>query len=432
MSLRDRSLMAASLQSNGYVRDLGSYERLMYLSAVDHPRHFCVVGEIAGELTAGNFRTAFDELQRRHTLLNVAIHGYDMWDGRSGAAFYLVDRRIDIEFKPLWQDYDWVREVERELATSLDGAAGPLMRAVVLQQHQKAQVILTFHHAIADGLSAAFIIRDLMVALNGSALSVLPEKPLYETLAARLLIPGGRLEEAERDNERAPRRDLTSRTKRHVKGDMTTVTTLSFSEIWTEHIQVSAKANGTTVHGALCAAVALSVLEENATGACTIMSPINIRQMLGIQAGECGIYLSAGTVSYLKHDASEYWAMARQVVEECNHAKSAERVSDLINMIDASVPVGTSPGAANCFRSALPHNAVVSNLGRLPIPETIGHLRLNTVWGPLQRTHGANGRFISAATVGNRLRIVQTSSPDVPSILDAICEHIQEAVKAPI
>jgi Condensation domain len=73
-------------------------------------------------------------------------------------------------------------EVARELATPFRDGDTLLVRAVLLHEKQRSIVILVVHHSIADDLSLACAIRDLLQLLSGETLASLPVPPSHEAL----------------------------------------------------------------------------------------------------------------------------------------------------------------------------------------------------------------------------------------------------------
>jgi Condensation domain len=409
-----------------YVRELGARERLLHLCALEHPTHFCVVAEIVGDIAPEAYIPAFATLQRRHPMLNVDIQAPA---GSSGGAFHAINRPIEVKIRAASQAHDWQREVERELNTPQPGSPGPLMRATILHQHDRVHVVLTFHHAIADGLSGAFIIRDLMAALNGCVILPLPRSPSMEELFSALPRSAG--------DDAAPVPQLDPAELRALAGqdiwrkfdeDRIVVSTLALGERLTARIGEGAKANGTTVHGAISAALALSLFDQGAAASVTILSPVSLRSMLGLDE-ECGFFSLAG-VACLPHDRSEFWTLARQATDELARSRSRAGVSASVNFMTAHVTAQTTADVASGILGRIEADAVLSNLGKLAIPQTIGRLRLNAFWGPMTQVRLKRERFIGVATLGHRLRLVQTSPHGTPSLLQAIKDYLKSAVGA--
>ena len=68
------------------------------------------------------------------------------------------------------------------------------MRALLLQDSDECDIILVAHHTVVDGMSIVFIMRDLMQALSGKKLEVLPVPASQEQryMPVSLLSSGGR------------------------------------------------------------------------------------------------------------------------------------------------------------------------------------------------------------------------------------------------
>ena len=76
----------------------------------------------------------------------------------------------------------WQAEVAAELATPFVPTEAPLIRAVLIHADQDAALVLVAHHAIADGMSLAFAIRDVLRVLAGDPLELLPLTPSEDEL----------------------------------------------------------------------------------------------------------------------------------------------------------------------------------------------------------------------------------------------------------
>ena len=99
-------------------------------------------------------------------------------------AFCRTDNPIELNVVAADTAADWRGVVESELSLPFSTFPGPLMRATVLPASDGASIVLTFHHAIVDGLSGTRILHDFMRALAGDRLEVLPPPPLLEEMIA--------------------------------------------------------------------------------------------------------------------------------------------------------------------------------------------------------------------------------------------------------
>jgi hypothetical protein len=211
---------------------------------------------------------------------------------------------------------------------------------------------------------------------------------------------------------------------RRFEGDKPKVSTMTLDEGSTRKIREISKANGTTVHGALCAAIALSALAESGADEYTIINPINLREILQLQTGECGLYVGLGTVRIKNICGRPFWEVARQATDELKFPRSVAGVMASMDMLAANIPRDASPGMASGILGSFQYDAVVSNLGKLPTPEAVGDLRLTGFWGPMVQGRFKYERVFGAATVGDRLRIVQTNPHYMTSLLDRIGERL--------
>ena len=105
-------------------------------------------------------------------------------DAETGPAFYRIDNPIELHSAPAETAADWRWVVERELSLPFRAFPGPLMRATALWASDGTSIVLTFHHAIVDALSGTRILQDVMRAIAGESLEVLPPLPPVEEMIA--------------------------------------------------------------------------------------------------------------------------------------------------------------------------------------------------------------------------------------------------------
>jgi hypothetical protein len=142
-------------------------------------KQFVVAAQITGETTTASWRTALDAVQRRHPLLGVCIDADDSAD----PYFHLLpELRIPLQIVPGDALQGWEDKMETELSTPFPVEDALLVRAVLLHEAHRATILLTAHHSIADGLSVALIVRDILEALSGKPLEALPVPQPQEDL----------------------------------------------------------------------------------------------------------------------------------------------------------------------------------------------------------------------------------------------------------
>jgi NRPS condensation-like uncharacterized protein len=265
-----------------------------------------------------------------------------------------------------------------------------------------------------------------MAALNGHAILPLPISPSMDSLLAA---PPASAEDGKpllRPDPELLRAVAASDLWRDFDGDRVTVSTLAIGTALVVQIGERARANGTTVHGAMCAALALSLFDERSLEACTIANPINTRGVLGVEEA-CGLFSVIGTVRLPRNDRGAFWTLARQTTEELAQQRSVAGISAYLRLMATCLDAEEPRKIASGLLGSLNQDSILSNLGRLSIPETVGRLRLAAFWGPMLQTHRKRERFIGVATVANRLHLVQTSPRNVASILGAMKDWLNDA-----
>ena len=150
----------------GFLRPLGRAELFFHLYAQIYPVHFCLCAEIEGTVDAEALRPALDRVRERHPILRARI----AHDEELGTAFYKSGRPIELKTIYGEKDADWRPIVERELQRPMGIGWSALLRVTALRAPDVTTIVLTFHHAIADGLSAVWILHDVLSALAGEQL----------------------------------------------------------------------------------------------------------------------------------------------------------------------------------------------------------------------------------------------------------------------
>src|SRR5260370_23594833 len=264
--------------SKTLIRHLGPSEAYFWLSNQNSWKHFVVAAQITGETTTASWRTALDAVQRRHPLLVVCIDADD-----SGAPYcrVLPDPRIPVQIVPGDALQGWEDTMETELSTPLPVADALLVRAVLLHEAHRATIVLTVHHSIADGLSVALIVRDILEALSGKPLEALPVPQSQEDLCPPPTIQSTELG-SEGPAAPAPPSAPGARLKRD--RSLLRVRGLRLPSELSDRLRERSRREGTTVHGALAAALVLAgsdIHREWREAPVRVVSPVNNRTILG-------------------------------------------------------------------------------------------------------------------------------------------------------
>jgi hypothetical protein len=393
------------------IRSLGALEHLLWLYDQNRFVHFAVTALISGEASPRDWRRALDRLQKRHPHLSFCIAGEpgSVPSFRQADATPIPLRIVADEGRP---EPRWEAEVGKELATPFNPSQAPLIRAVLIQGTRHAAFMLVAHHSIVDGLSLAYAIRDTLNALAGRSLRPLARLPSQDDLMnVSNIAPGHEQDRLEALVPAVYRRDDNARPT--AKG-------LRLSPGLTSSVRNRAQQEGTTVHGALCAALVLASRQVVAAWReipLRIWSPINARPLL--DAGEsCGLFLGA-TTSVFDTRAMDFWDIARDakmgVAANQTTESIAAQLAEFRQVVGSGADVATvAEFGAKVFASEV----LLTNLGNLSFDRQFGPVTLEAIFGPAVLAGFEGQQTIGVATVNGALCLLHTSHTPPDGLLE--------------
>lgn len=412
----DQTAVTAQTGTPDALRPLGSVERYFWLSDQNSPKHFCMALQVSGETTPARWKAALGHLRARHPLLRVSIGSSS--DGRP-VFLEAGDRDLPLRVIPCEQPHDWEGTISKQLMEPFPDDAPSLVRAVLLHSWSFSTLIFTAHHSVADGISVAYLMRDLLLAMEEQPLSPLALPPAQETIAARWGIVAEPLSAGGRKATKLDR----SRGVPHVSS-------LRLSSKLTSDLRASARSNGTTVHGALVAALVLAGRRLHKAwqqGPVRTVSPVNMRPTLEI-ADDCVVSIVFPSGAYAPEPDGDLWELARAVKADLADAKSRSSIVNAFAAFDAIMT--TSPGVPEIAEIELTVCAcemMLSNVGVAPLPETAGSLKVEALWGPSVFVGIEGEQMIGCATFAGRIHLLHTSFTPIPSLLSLTRAMLEQA-----
>lgn len=408
----------------GALRALGATEDMYWRFDSVNPLYFGVIARFHGVYDEPAMTRAFAAVQVRHPLLRARIElvGDTPW-------FFETDRPIPVERMDIAPGDEW-RVLERSLATGFDTAEGPLLRCVLFERGPADfGLVFTYHHAVADGRSATFVIRDLLQSLAqqaGGESAALPALPLMDYY-------GDRIRTMQTYSNVAQFTDTVSRTwdaawrfmsragiPRGIPSDSSIP--LADQQLMIEprvmepdrvrEVAKRAKAESVTMQCVLNAALTMAVAETRPTQgleATTCSQVLDLRERLVPPVGEdCGLFATGNTSMHRIDANTRFWDLARDI-----------RVG-LQAGIDTPLPffhAATHNSYARIARalghdraeafslilgSMHPEGLAVSNLGRVQVDVPGSPVRL-TAFAFATNTNVLNSFNTSAATYDGRM-----------------------------
>jgi hypothetical protein len=414
MSSTSLELRPLELLPGDLLRPLGSFEELFCLFDQYFPTNGALAAQITGYTTVQQWRDALDAAQQRHPLLSACI---DTTFNRVPHFRHVPGQHIPLRVVTS-PNTGWQREIAEEVNEPFTPDQTPLFRAVLLHQETHCTFILSSHHAVCDGSSRVFLLRDILLALSGHALEALLLAPSREILFGA---------QQRTSNEPglpsfAAQRPLLPR----VEG-------IKLTPEQTTALQRRARQEGVTIHAAISSALTIAgraIDESWRNNPLRIMSPAEIRDILGLE-DQCMVSFGGGEISIAPGGSMTFWELARFAKDGLSAVKSRENLSRMIDLQSTAVSSNLSiEQAFQLKRTAFNAQVMLTNLGRLPFDSNFGPLKLETLWAPCALRGIEGEQTLGAVSVNGSLHLTHTSPAPIPGLLAGIEEELRKACAA--
>jgi hypothetical protein len=389
-------------------RLLGAFEHSFWLYDQVYPLHFSLCIKIIGKFSIAQLRQSLAQVQQQHPLLRTAI----AIDHKGRPKF--VEQSAEIPLRVVTKVYDrqWQRELEIELSQSFDWSVSPLARVVLLHSaanSESSELIVTFHHSIADGLSGAYLLQDIVKGLETevSITSHLSDYPPVEFLLPHQfrvedLPSDAQLFQSELD---LPPYSATASTRSqpHVR-------TALLSSSLTKQLGDRCRKENTSVHGAISAAFLLTLArqKELAVPQLKCLSPISVRSHLHPAVEQAvGLYITYGLTHHQLAADSSLWEVARSLKSQLSEAMQPHQLfGEFSPRQDVMSSCPDAQMVAQGMQMQYGYDLLVTNLGRLEIEQQFGSLRIEELYGPAVMSGVEDERVVGVATLGDRLSLI--------------------------
>ncbi len=133
-----------------------------------------IVARIKGNISESMLINAVSQVQQRHPHLRVRIKEdstREPWFTSEGV------KAIPVEIVPKESDNHWIKVYQEACQIPFEFDERPAIRFILVQSPLESELIILCHHIICDGLSLAYLARDLMVHLGdpNRGVDVLPD-----------------------------------------------------------------------------------------------------------------------------------------------------------------------------------------------------------------------------------------------------------------
>lgn len=418
-------------------RLLGTGEHSLWLYDQVAPLHFAVTARIVGEFSTDQLQQALAWVQQRHPLLRVSI----IPDASEKPWFVEHSTSIPMRVVQRQGEQHWHNEVEKELSEPFDSTQAPLVRVTLVYSTTVSELILTCYHSIGDGLSVVYLLRDILqaVGIPDGEQQILPKRPCFEDLISDMAVTSQDLS-SQQENTSEPQAinqevdnedELSSEISAQSNispNRRPRILSSSLSSAETTSLIECCKQEQTTVHAAICAAFLLAIYDDSEQQSdFKCYSPVNIRRYLSPPIAEdFGYYFSFGLTSHTLTPDLTLWDLARTLKSQLDQQIAPDKIFERIPQMQALLSTNPSPSLMNqVLVEACSYDILVSNLGRLDIPQQFGDIQLQAVYGPTVTTYINSDRLVGVATLGDRMFFTFTYLE--PDILPAEAVRILQA-----
>jgi hypothetical protein len=366
---------------------------VVWLASEYHAINFALMARIRGTLSPESYQKALDKLLLKHPSLAVNV----IQDARGDVCLLpspapKVPLRIEERKRPT----HWIEETTTELARPFDLGEDPPLRCLILQDKDVSDILFVCPHVLADGLATTYLLRDFLAFLDDPEAEVTPTPRVPPMSALIPDFPGKGWATLQANLKaqllklclrRAQRNTSQTETSNPRQPDYHLLPWTLTSE-QTSALVARSRAEGTTVHAALCAAFLRAFGEFHGEGwKRKIQSPVSLRDRLTQPVGEAfGLFVNLVEFPIDCDPAYDFWEVARRIKK-----RFVRRTGDsqaFKSLIEANVVTHqgrdmlTPQTAAQVFMAA-DHDISISNLGRVDFPTQYAAFQLEALFGPI-------------------------------------------------
>jgi NRPS condensation-like uncharacterized protein len=367
-------------------RLLTASEYLMWLSYNNSPENVTLSATIKGSFTIDLLTEALAWLQLRHSRLRVKI----VTNNQNQPQFSLENvPLIPLRVIERQGEEHWCREMLEELRHPLNWSEEPLLRVLLLHSPDVSNLIITFHHCIGDGLSGAYLIRDILQFIGelDSPRELLPDLPPVDEI-----IPNVTKTWVDEDLDDSLKAESILAVNYRNNKELNTSEVFpirlfnwTLSSTGTTKLITRCREENTSVHGALCAAFLLAIAAEIKSPNEIILkchTPVNIRNYLTIHVGEnLGEYITRPVTAHQLSQKTDFWDLAREVKYKLNQVVAEGRLFDNVLKARAFFSSNSNKGGeASDARNKGSKDIAITNVGNLNIKQLFGKLQLQELY----------------------------------------------------
>ena len=304
-----------------------------------------MVARIRGYVTGEMLEQAVGKVQQQHALLRACIKEdteHNLWFSSGGV------QGIPIEIATRNDEQDWIAIHSEAMKIPFDFESRPAIRFILVQSPHVSELIILCHHIICDGMSLAYLARDLMLHLGDPGIMVdvveappaidlenLPEDVSQSFLVKSLIRRMNRkwLE----DSEYFDFQDYRELCKAYWDSYSHAVFSIELAEEETSSLVERCRLEQTTVNSSLATAFcgAQSFLEWEKFHQPKIMVAADLRDRIPYSPGEgMGMYAGGTELEFKYNHKQSFWENTRRFNQQVQRKYTNKNLfSDMLNWL---------------------------------------------------------------------------------------------------
>lgn len=301
-----------------------------------------MVARIKGNITAGMLNHAVGKVQQQHALLRFCIiedDNHTQWFSSAGV------QAIPVAIVPRKSKDDWIKVHADALKVPFEFETQPAIRFILVHSEDVSELIILCHHIICDGMSLAYLARDLMMHLGdpGEDIELKPAPPaidldnlpddVTQSSIVKYFIKRMNRKWAA-DREYFDNQDYRALTKAYWDNYSHAFICIELSETETSDLVARCRKENTTVNSALTAAFcgAQSVVEGEESYHPKVVVAADLREQLPQDPGEgMGMYAGGVELKFKYNHKLNFWENARKFNESIQPKYTSKNMFSNIN-----------------------------------------------------------------------------------------------------
>lgn len=383
-------------------RRMGFLEASMYAGA-DTPVNVVFPVKVEGYFEERDIRDALEKIQQKHPFLRVTVE-----TGPDGIPSYVSQELIKpIPYRVTDRhcDDDWLAEAEAEWGTPFNQNNTPLARLVCVRSEQVSELLMVCHHCIGDATSIMTLMRELLECLARPDTTLRP----YPAFCPEALVPArmrrsllNRL--AGRSLAGITRVFLwTVRGMKAVKKERFYTIRWKLGEAETATLLSTCKKKDINLNAALIL-VFMRAFESahNVPTSGKMFSSVDMRRFL-TEIGKDHLF-AFPSMAGLKTPKDNNGFRAQTVAVKTNLYKQLAKTNAPKLLFFSEYLLPLYPQAIQYAKAGKGgHDFAFANIGRVPLDETYGQIRVAEVHSPFSRFPMGNPSKVSVSTFGGRM-----------------------------